>query len=160
MLPLISFELAPYLQILLAAVLGALIGIERELNERPAGLRTHILVTMGATLFTIISVGLGTDFVNVVDPTRIAAGIVTGIGFLGAGSIIHNQDGIKGLTTAADLWVSAAIGLAVGVNEWLLAAFATGLVLLVLVMGRKIDQKIIRARQELKSRGMLEPDSH
>ncbi len=97
--------------ILLAAVLGALLGIEREIQGRPAGLRTHILVSMGAALFTILSrdaVGPGND------SGRIAAQIVAGVGFLGAGTIMHQGVTVRGLTTAAGMWVAAAVGMACG----------------------------------------------
>ena len=134
------------LQAVLAVILGAAIGIERELNERPAGLRTHVLVSLGSAIFAIMSIELGGTFAN------IAAGIVTGIGFLGAGTILHHRDGVKGLTTTADLWVSAAIGLAVGINAIFLAIFSTILVLIVLVIGRKIDKVIQSARSEIKGR--------
>ena len=108
------------LRVSLAAGLGGAIGIERELREREAGLRTHMLVSVGAALFTLVSAFAWTDwqFSNasgiVFDPTRIAAQIVTGIGFLGAGAIIRQGLSVRGLTTAATLWVVAAIGMATG----------------------------------------------
>lgn len=102
------------LALLLAAVLGGLIGLERELHDRPAGLRTHVLVCVGAALITLISSRLALDFPGRSDPTRIAAQIVSGIGFLGAGAILRAGFSIHGLTTAASIWTTAGIGIAVG----------------------------------------------
>jgi putative Mg2+ transporter-C (MgtC) family protein len=102
----------------LAALLGGAIGVERELRDREAGIRTHLLVSLGSALFTIISAYGFHEFfasgASVADPTRIAAQIVTGIGFLGAGAIIREGVSVRGLTTAATLWVTAAIGMACG----------------------------------------------
>ena len=120
----------------LAAALGGAIGLERELREREAGLRTHMLVAVGAALFTMVSAYAWADwsFSNreglVFDPTRIAAQVVTGIGFLGAGAIIRQGLSVKGLTTAATLWVVAAIGMASGVGYYEAAFVTTALVLL------------------------------
>jgi putative Mg2+ transporter-C (MgtC) family protein len=123
------------LRVVLAAGLGGAIGLERELREREAGLRTHMLVSVGAALFTLVSAFAWTDwqFSNasgvVFDPTRIAAQIVTGIGFLGAGAIIRQGLSIRGLTTAATLWVVAAIGMATGAGFYTAAVITTVLVL-------------------------------
>jgi len=123
------------LHIAVAAALTGAIGMERELRERAAGLRTHMLVGVGSALFTIVSAYAWTDFVFsreggvVFDPTRIAAQIVTGIGFLGAGAIIRQGLSVRGLTTAAGLWVVAAIGMAVGAGYYSAAVIATGVVL-------------------------------
>jgi putative Mg2+ transporter-C (MgtC) family protein len=123
------------LRLALAAALGAAIGLERELREREAGLRTHLLVSLGSALFTIVSaygfhsfLASGASVVRA-DPTRIAAQIVTGIGFLGAGAIIRQGLSVRGLTTAATLWVVAAIGLAAGAGYYSAAVVATVLVL-------------------------------
>ena len=119
------------LRVALAAVLGGAVGVEREIREREAGLRTHLLVSVGAALFTLASAYGFRDFLtsggNVIraDPTRIAAQIVTGIGFLGAGAILRQGVNVRGLTTAASLWVTAAIGVAVGLGAWWAAAIAT-----------------------------------
>jgi putative Mg2+ transporter-C (MgtC) family protein len=123
------------LRVGLAAVLGGAIGFERELREREAGLRTHLLVSVGAALFTMVSAYAWTDWRFsteeglVFDPTRIAAQIVTGIGFLGAGAIIRQGLSVRGLTTAATLWVVAAIGMATGAGYYAAAAITTVLVL-------------------------------
>jgi putative Mg2+ transporter-C (MgtC) family protein len=123
------------LRLTVAAGLCGLIGAERELRERAAGLRTHILVGVGSALFTIVSAYAWGDFVfnrqlgTVLDPTRIAAQIVTGIGFLGAGAIIRQGFSVRGLTTAAGLWVVAAIGMAAGAGYYSAAAITTGVVL-------------------------------
>ena len=124
------------LRVALAAGLGAAIGLERELREREAGLRTHLLVSLGAALFTLVSAYGWTDWRFstpegiVFDPTRIAAQIVTGVGFLGAGAIIRQGLTVRGLTTAATLWAVAAIGMAVGAGYYSAAILTTGVVLL------------------------------
>lgn len=122
-----------------ALLVGALIGLEREHHGRPAGLRTHILVSMASALFAMISIiaaGKGND------PGRIAAQVVTGIGFLGAGTIMRHGSTIRGLTTAASLWMSAALGLAAGFG-WYLGAAATGVAaLLVLSLIRLLEDHI------------------
>ena len=125
-------------QLVAAAVLGALVGMERERGEHPAGLRTHILVAVGAALFTLISREMaGTRF----EPGRIAAQIVSGIGFLGAGTILRQGNVIRGLTTAASLWVVAGIGMAVAVGgtmAWL-GGFATLLVVFTLNVLNRLE---------------------
>ena len=143
------------LRLALAALFGAAIGVERELREREAGLRTHLLVSLGSALFTITSAyGFHAFLVsgaNVVraDPTRIAAQIVTGIGFLGAGAIIRQGLSVRGLTTAATLWVVAAIGLAAGAGYYSGAVIATVLVLLSLWPLRIVAYRIfLRYRPE------------
>lgn len=117
------------LRLLIATALGALVGFEREKRKRPAGFRTNMLVCLGSCIFTIISV-----YTFSIDPARIAAGIVTGIGFLGAGSIISSGGHVQGITTAATLWVVAGIGLAVGVGEYGLAVATSVLVFLILIL--------------------------
>jgi putative Mg2+ transporter-C (MgtC) family protein len=129
------------LRIALAGVLGGLIGLERELRERQAGLRTHLLVAVGAALFTIAGAyGFGTVRI---DPTRVAAQIVTGVGFLGAGAIIRQGFSIRGLTTAATLWVVAAVGLACGAGYYSGAVITTGVVLLALWPLRLVAYRIL-----------------
>jgi putative Mg2+ transporter-C (MgtC) family protein len=118
-------------RLLLAVVLGILVGVEREISHRPAGLRTHALVSLGACLFTVISI----DYFDM-DPARVAAGIVTGIGFIGAGSIIAEKGRVQGITTAASLWCVAAIGLAAGAGAYVLAVVSTVLVFGILWLKR------------------------
>ncbi len=113
--------------LLLSVVLGAIVGLERERTHKPAGLRTHMLVSLGSCLFTVVS---ATSF-NM-DPARIAAGIVAGIGFIGAGTIWAEKDKVKGITTAASLWATAAIGLTSGIGDYPLAIAVTILVLVIL----------------------------
>jgi putative Mg2+ transporter-C (MgtC) family protein len=117
------------LRLIVAAALGLAVGFEREIHGHPAGLRTHMLVAVGSALFTVLSAyafGAGTD--PNIDPTRIAAQIVSGIGFLGAGAILKDGIVIRGLTTAASLWATAAVGMAAGAGEHIIAAVATGVV--------------------------------
>jgi putative Mg2+ transporter-C (MgtC) family protein len=119
-------------------VLGALIGFEREFHRQPAGFRTHSLVALGSALFTIIS---AYGFAGpTVDPTRIAAQIVSGIGFIGAGTILHHGGGIRGLTTAASLWSVAAIGMAAGAGLLFMAAIGTLLILVVLTLFDRVEE--------------------
>lgn len=124
----------------LSAALGALLGLEREWRQKYAGLRTNILIAIGSTLFTVMSIDLSASSGG--DPTRIAAQIVTGIGFLGAGAIMRTGVGIRGLTTAAMIWVNAAIGVAVGGGEYRLAVIATAVTLLVLVLLNPVERWI------------------
>ena len=117
-------------RMLIAAILGAAIGLEREIHEHPAGMRTHLLVSLGTAIFTVLSIygfeGITANGVApTVDPTRIAAQVVSGIGFLGAGAILKYGTSIRGLTTAASLWTTAAIGMAAGAGEWLIAGVGT-----------------------------------
>ncbi len=129
-------EVEMVLRLLLATALGAIIGYQRERAGKAAGLRTHILICVGAALFTVASLyGFGA----VADPSRVAAGIVAGIGFLGAGAIIHREGGlVAGLTTAATIWVVAAIGLAAGAGLYLVSAVTTVLVTIVLLLPHPI----------------------
>lgn len=120
------------IRLLLAAVLGASVGLERELRQKSAGLRTNTLIAIGAALFTLMSIEMA-EWDETADRTRIAAQIVTGIGFLGAGAIMRTGSGISGLTTAATVWVNAAIGVAAGGGEYHLALMATGVTLVVLL---------------------------
>jgi putative Mg2+ transporter-C (MgtC) family protein len=128
-------ELVMVLRLLLAAALGAVIGYQRERAGKPAGLRTHVLICTGAALFTIASIyGFGTG----ADPGRVAAGVVAGIGFLGAGAIIRNREHISGLTTAATIWAVAAIGLAAGTGLYIVSAVTTAVVAIVLLLPHPI----------------------
>jgi putative Mg2+ transporter-C (MgtC) family protein len=127
----------------LSLLLGGLIGWEREYRRQPAGLRTHILICLGATLMMLISVYIPQTYSGG-DPSRIAAQVVSGIGFLGAGAIFSLGGSIRGLTTAASIWIVAAIGLAVGAGMYLGAIFATVLVLLVLILFRYIAKHLFQ----------------
>lgn len=126
------------LRLVLAALLAGVIGVERELREQEAGLRTHMLVCVGSTMFMLVGVygwagyDLGGDIGVVVDPSRVASYVVSGIGFLGAGAIIKYGINVRGLTTAASLWVVAAIGVAVGAGMYEFAVATTALVILAL----------------------------
>lgn len=124
----------------LAAALGAVLGFEREWRQKYAGLRTNMLIAIGAALFTMMSIDLSLSSGG--DPTRIAAQIVTGIGFLGAGAIMRTGSGIRGLTTAAMIWVNAAIGMAVGAGEYQLSMTATGVTLVVLILLNPVERWI------------------
>jgi putative Mg2+ transporter-C (MgtC) family protein len=127
---------------LLAALLGGLLGFERELRQKSAGLRTHMLIAIGSALFTLMSYELADAAGG--DPGRIAAQIVTGIGFLGAGAIIRRDGDIHGLTTAATIWVNAAVGVAAGGGEYHLAFMATGVTLVALLLLHPIEKIIDR----------------
>jgi len=130
-----SPELDAGLRLLASAVLGLAIGIQRELSHKPAGLRTHILICLGSALFTVVSV---MGFSGTVDPARVAAGVVTGIGFIGAGVIFRGMRGDKvvGITTAASVWITAAIGIACGVGMYLIAVGVTVITVIVLFLPR------------------------
>lgn len=124
-----------FLKLFVAAVLGAVIGFEREIHDKPAGFRTHILVSLGSALFAILSVsGFGSNPSIAFDPSRIAAQVLVGVGFIGAGVIISYGGHVKGVTTAADLWVSSAIGMAVGLGQFALGIFAALLTLAILLL--------------------------
>lgn len=138
------------LRLVLAVVLGGMIGFEREAHNRPAGFRTHILVCVGSALIMIVSAygfhGFDGDIYRV-DPGRIASGVITGIGFLGAGTIIRQKGTIQGLTTAAGIWVVAGIGLAVGVGQYAGAVFATLLVFVSLFALNRLENLNILNRK-------------
>jgi putative Mg2+ transporter-C (MgtC) family protein len=129
------------IRLLLTLILSGLIGLERQVHQRDAGLRTHILVALGSCLIMLTSMYVFDIYKDKVslDPARIAAGVITGIGFLGAGAIIREPERIRGLTTAASLWVAAGIGLAVGVGFNKVAIYTTVLVLIVLHFFRFVE---------------------
>ena len=148
-----------------AIVLGALVGLEREYNEHSAGMRTIALVTLGCALFTIVSAyGFLALFNSIrgltLDPTKVASYIVAGIGFLGAGTIFMSREGdrIKGLTTAATIWVMAAIGIACGTGMLAEAIVTTALVLVVLIGFRLVETAILPRKQENRQRIEVETD--
>lgn len=124
-------------RLVLAAFLGALVGMEREFHKKPAGIRTHGIICMGAALFTVMSGEFSPQ-----EPGRIAAGIVTGIGFLAAGVIFKFESHVRGITTAAEIWVLAAIGIAVGAGFYFAAVAATIIVLFFLVPGKMLEKDV------------------
>lgn len=132
-------------QLILATLLGCLIGLERRLAGKKAGMRTFALVSLGAALFSIVSKYAFRDFWGLpgFDPSRIASQIVVGIGFIGAGIIIFHKSSIKGLTTAAGLWVSAAIGMAVGFKMYSIALVSTVLIISILFLLWHLEVKLI-----------------
>lgn len=137
-------------RLLLAAFLGGLLGAEREFRQKSAGFRTNILIAMGSALFTIASLTLAPERS---DPTRIAAQIVTGIGFLGAGAILRTENRVHGLTTAATVWVNAALGIAAGAGQYHLAALGGAITLVVLLILAPIERAFQRRVQ-------VRPGSH
>lgn len=137
-------------KVIISIGLGFVIGLERELTNKSAGLRTHILVCLGSTIFTVLSiVGFNTYMVDPVgnripnDPARIAAQVVTGIGFIGGGAVIRNGTSIFGLTTAASLWITASIGMAVGAGNYKLAVITTFLAFVILVIVRVFERHVL-----------------
>jgi putative Mg2+ transporter-C (MgtC) family protein len=135
-----------------AAFLGGLIGFEREYHDQPAGFRTHILVTVGAALFTLVGAYGTAEFVGDsavrFDPTRVAAQVVTGIGFLGAGAILRQGINIRGLTTAASIWVTASIGVAVALGFWAAGVITTVIALVSLLFLRPVQRVMLRSLRQ------------
>jgi putative Mg2+ transporter-C (MgtC) family protein len=132
---------------MLAICCGAAIGFERQLKHKPAGLRTNILICLGAAVFTIISERMAGDKDSI---TRIAAQIVTGVGFLGAGAVIQDRGGIHGLTTAATIWLVASVGMACGAKLYLLAGISTLIAIIVLVGLGYLEKLFGRSKEEHK----------
>ncbi len=133
------------LRLVLALIFGGIVGFERETSGRPAGLRTHLLVCIGSTLITIVSI---TGFPFTADPARVAAQIVSGVGFLGAGTIMKEGLSIKGLTTAASLWVVAGIGLALGTGNYLAATITTAFVIIALSFLRQLNVNVMHGANQ------------
>ena len=131
------------IKVCLAVLVGGFVGAEREFRDKAAGFRTIILITIGSTLFTIFSASMDPGFTR----TRIAANIVTGIGFLGAGAIVRERGHIGGLTTAATIWLSAALGMGIGAGDIYFSLTATAITLLVLLVFPKIEARIDRIRE-------------
>lgn len=147
-----SFELLDvFFKLILALGLGSIIGFEREFHKHPGGLCTHVLVTMGSTIYTLVSIKIvpESDGSYRGDIGRIAAQIVTGIGFIGAGTIYKSNDIIKGLNTAASIWSSASIGMAVGSGLTELALMASLMILFVLTINNFYRKRIRRKRKKL-----------
>jgi putative Mg2+ transporter-C (MgtC) family protein len=132
-------------QIALAIALGAAIGLERELSAQPAGLRTHMLVALGAVV-----VSLAGAHAVISNPAALAAPVITGVGFLGGGAILREGTGVRGLTTAASLWVTAAVGVAVGLKQWLPSIAATALAIGVLLIVKKLEHETLPHRRPLE----------
>jgi putative Mg2+ transporter-C (MgtC) family protein len=152
-----DLELAGRLAV--AAGLGAAVGLERELRDREAGVRTHLAVALGSALFTVVSAYGFQEFVEagaLFDPTRIAAQIVTGIGFLGAGAIIRSGLSVRGLTTAASLWIVAAIGMAAGAGYYAPALIGTALTLVALGPLRYVAHRVVEPFQPVRRRVVVE----
>lgn len=144
------------LRLTVGLVLGAIIGFERELHRQPAGFRTHSLVSLGAALFTVVSAFGFTG--DMVDPTRIAAQIVSGIGFIGAGTILQYRGHIRGLTTAASLWSVAAIGTAAGAGLYIVAVMGTLLIIVILSLLDSVENFAKRRLRLPPSRYQLPDD--
>jgi putative Mg2+ transporter-C (MgtC) family protein len=143
-LPQLAFRL------ILALVLGGVVGVNRELMNKPAGLRTHALVALGAAVLCIIALGLGrpTTEAQVAAASRVVQGIIAGVGFIGGGAILrHEPDGVHGVTTAASIWLVAAIGMTVGLGMWRTALLASALTAATLMVGEALDRWLRRGRR-------------
>lgn len=145
-----AIEIDLIARLFIALFLGILIGLEREITHKNAGLRTHALVCMGSALFTVLSIygfsceSAGADIRLVHDPSRIAAQVVTGIGFIGGGVVLHHGMNIYGLTTAATLWVTASIGMAAGTGAYSIAVLSTILTLIALICIRSLEKRFFK----------------
>jgi putative Mg2+ transporter-C (MgtC) family protein len=144
-------------RLLFAAILGGIVGVEREYNKHPAGFRTHLLVCVGACLIMLLAMfgfqeymEQNAEFVNF-DPSRLAAYVVSGIGFLGAGTIIVQGVSVRGLTTAASIWVVAGIGLSIGVGMYFAGVFTTGIVILSLIFLNKVEDSFFKKKKGLEA---------
>lgn len=141
-----TFHMEAFWQLLLAALLGTLVGVEREISRKSAGMRTYALISTGSALFSLLSVlffeqlGRQTGF----DPSRIVSQIVVGVGFIGAGLIIFQGSKVQGLTTAAGIWVVAAIGMAVGLKFYDIAVFASVLTITIFILLWNIEEKVVK----------------
>jgi putative Mg2+ transporter-C (MgtC) family protein len=144
-------DLVTIARVLLAFFLGGIVGIEREWARRPAGLRTHMLVCAGSACFTVASIYGFNSYGTNVDPSRLAAQIITGVGFLGAGAIFRSGTAVRGLTTASSIWITAAIGIVAGLGMLWLALFTTGLTWLALAMVKRLEAR--------RQSGPARPDS-
>lgn len=151
-------------ELALALLLSALIGLEREMRLKSAGLRTHTLVGIGAALFILVSKYAFSDVLEpqriVLDPSRVAAQIVSGVGFIGAGIIFVRQDAVRGLTTAATVWLCAAVGMAAGGGLWLLAVVATAMYFLVAILFPYLTKVLPRSSTAISLVRVRYPDGH
>lgn len=137
------------LRLLAATAAGSLVGLNRELTQKPAGLRTHALVALGAALVTVSALQLGVrnDVTHADAASRVIQGIIAGIGFIGGGVILHaDNHNVKGLTTAATIWVAAALGISAGIGQWRVAGTAAVITLMVLVLGQPLENVLHRLR--------------
>ena len=139
-------------RIILATLLAFIPGIERELTGKFAGLRTHILVSLGACVFTILSIygfkmHIAVDVIGTNDPARIAAQVITGIGFIGAGTVMRHGTSVSGITTAATLWICAAIGMSCGCGEYMTAILASLVTLVILILIRRLEKNFLSKRK-------------
>lgn len=143
------------LQLLVAALLGGAIGLEREYWRKAAGLRTHMLVSLGACLFTILSREAFNSFIGKTsyDPSRIAANVIVGIGFIGAGVIIQAKGKVRGVTTAAGIWLAAAIGMAIGCDFYTIALFTTLIAVIILFIARGYERRFRKLVKNKKEKG-------
>ena len=155
----VSF-LSMIVRIAVSAILGGLIGVEREIHRHEAGLRTHILVSVGSCLIMLTSMHIFDIYKDIatVDPSRIAANVVTGIGFIGAGAIIRYGMAVKGLTTASSLWIASAVGLAVGIGYYEAAAFATAVALTALLFLRAFGKSLISRKEGKENKEAVHGD--
>lgn len=149
------------IRIALATIIGGLIGWEREVNHRPAGFRTNTLVCIGSTIVMITGICLSNEYVDIMtaDPARLSAQVISGIGFLGAGTIIKNGKSIRGLTTAASLWVVACIGLAIGAGFYNLSIISGTLIIIILTFFNYIEKRVAKnapnkIRAEIKTNSL------
>ncbi len=130
--------------LLVSAGVGILIGLERELRGVPAGMRTHALVALGSTIFTIASLSFG----GTADASRVAAQVAVGVGFIAGGVIFKSGHNVHGMTTAANLWVVAALGIIIGLKQYYLAGASAIILLAILVLGRVIERKVLRKKKK------------
>jgi len=145
------------LRLLLSVIMGGIIGAERQLHRKAAGLRTHVLVCIGSTLMMLVAIFIYYTFKEEtnIDPGRIVGNVISGIGFLGAGTIIVTRGSIRGLTTAATLWVTAAVGLAIGCGFYFAALIATMLIIISLICLETFEEKfLLKKREESLDNGM------
>lgn len=154
-----AFRLDLTLKLVLAVLAGGAVGLERQISGKPAGLRTNILICLGSALLMDLSMNLGMSFggARVGDPARLAAQVVTGIGFIGAGTIMQSRGAITGLTSAATIWVVAAIGLAIGAGFYVEALGTSALVMLVLAGLGHLEHRLLRARRTLSATVRTKP---
>ena len=149
-----------FIKMLLALALGTIVGLEREFHRHPGGLCTHILVTMGSTIYTMISIKIvpqTDEYRYNGDVGRIAAQIVTGIGFIGAGTVYKSDNYVKGLNTAATIWSSASIGMAIGADLWELALIASIMILFILSVNNMYRRNVRRKRKKRERANQINP---